>query len=367
MLSIHQSALLNALADSHQVVLVVQTQFEQERHDSGWDIPLPNKLQVEVAPSERRIIELIDAMPEATHIFSGIDAYPLVFNAFKKCVRQRRHIMVYAEPYQVDGLCGKLRRLKYALLHLKYGKHIQALLATGQFGVKAYQKAGWQKSKIFEWGYFTESQPGKLIPEDAPNLHDESSLPRLLFVGRLDDNKRILPLIREVRKLRSTISSFTIIGTGPLVQEVQQLIKEDSRFCYLGTQTNAEVKQIMNQHDLLILPSQYDGWGAVVNEALQQGMRVLCSDHCGASSLLDELTRGGKFSWHTPDSLAQALSYWISKGRLNPRERQKITAWAHASISGHAAASYVEDIIQFLHQGSRTRPTPPWQKKGVAL
>lgn len=35
--------------------------------------------------------------------------------------------------------------------------------------------------------------------------------------------------------------------------------------------------------DYLILPSLYDGWGAVVNEGLQSGCKVLVSKDCGAS------------------------------------------------------------------------------------
>ena len=63
----------------------------------------------------------------------------------------------------------------------------------------------------------------------------------------------------------------------------------------------------MRQCDLLVLPSLFDGWGAVVNEALQAGMRVLCSTACGAASLLDGRQRGGSFDPDRPESLRRAL------------------------------------------------------------
>lgn len=94
----------------------------------------------------------------------------------------------------------------------------------------------------------------------------------------------------------------------------------------------------MQSHDLLILPSMYDGWGAVINEALQQGMRVLCSDRCGASCLLDGIHRGGTFSWNEKGSLERELRHWISKGPITQKERTGIASWAKTTISGQAPA-----------------------------
>lgn len=360
MLSIHQTALLQALSENHEVTLVIQTLFEQERHNSGWNIPQTENIHVEVAPTDRRINELLQTSPEAIHIFSGIDAYPMVFRAFRQCIRYKRTILIYAEPYQGDGLFGQLRRLKYFLLHLKYEQYIHALLTTGQFGVQAYLKAGWQKSKIFEWGYFTT--------QHTSDYHDLQSLPKklpnILFVGRLDYNKRILQLVRQLKMLRSQISVFSIVGTGPLTEEVQALIKDTENFLYLGKLTNANVQKTMQKHDLLVLPSQYDGWGAVVNEALQQGMRVLCSDHCGASSLLDGIKRGGIFSWSKRNGFEKALIYWINKGSLTQEERMDITEWSKTAISGFAASQYMINIVHFIQGATSTRPIPPWSMKG---
>ena len=284
MISIHQTALLNALASKHQVTLAVQRAFEEERTDSGWKIPDMGNVHLELSPDEQRIHQLILSNETAIHVFSGIDAYPMVFRAFKQCIQLKRTTLIYMEPYQTGGISGQLRRLKYALLYLKYGKKIQALLATGKFGVQAYRRSGWPASRIFEWGYFTE-QTKHSADEQNTDQQNSRTAPRLLYVGRLDNNKRILHLIHALKSFRFQIDTFTVIGTGPLVKETESLIHEEGNFRYLGKQANENVLRIMQSHDLLILPSMYDGWGAVINEALQQGMRVLCSDRCGASCL----------------------------------------------------------------------------------
>lgn len=362
MISIHQTALLKALAGKHQVTLAVQKAFEEERADSGWKLPDMGDVQLEISPDEQRIHQLILSNEDATHIFSGINAYPMVFRAFKECIRQKRTAFIYMEPYQTGGISGWLRRLKYAMLYLTYGKNIRALLATGKFGVKAYRRAGWPASGIFEWGYFTE-QAESSADEKNTVQQNARSAPRLLFVGRLDNNKRILHLIHALKSFRSQIDAFTIIGTGPLAKETQSLVDEEEHFYYLGKQANEDVLRIMQSHDLLILPSMYDGWGAVINEALQQGMRVLCSDHCGASCLLDGIHRGGTFSWETKGSLERELLHWIRKGPMTPKERADIASWAKTTISGQAAACYLTSILSFIQGKTSSRPLPPWQDK----
>ena len=52
--------------------------------------------------------------------------------------------------------------------------------------------------------------------------------------------------------------------------------------------SNEQVRQELLKSDVLILPSKFDGWGCVVNEALQCGLRVIVSDACGAHSLIQE-------------------------------------------------------------------------------
>ena len=98
MISIHQTALLNALASKHQVTLAVQRAFEEERTDSGWKIPDMGNVHLELSPDEQRIHQLILSNETAIHVFSGIDAYPMVFRAFKQCIQLKRTTLIYMDP-----------------------------------------------------------------------------------------------------------------------------------------------------------------------------------------------------------------------------------------------------------------------------
>ena len=47
----------------------------------------------------------------------------------------------------------------------------------------------------------------------------------------------------------------------------------------------AEVRAFMRSHEVYVLPSNaYEGWGAVVSEALEEGMEVLGTYEAGSSA-----------------------------------------------------------------------------------
>ncbi len=147
------------------------------------------------------------------------------------------------------------------------------------------------------------------------------------------------------------ISKFTIIGDGPLQNECIKLSKLNPKIELLGRLPNNVAKAKMAEYDYLVLPSLYDGWGAVVNEALSAGTRVLCSNACGASILIDGETRGCSFN---NENAVKTITAWSKKGRLSESDRNTIRKWALQHISGEAAADYFVKII------SGQRVEPPW-------
>lgn len=170
-----------------------------------------------------------------------------------------------------------------------------------------------------------------------------------MYVGRLDTNKNILNTLKETDF--SLIQCFTIVGDGELYQEIKHLAMTNPKIKMFGRLSNKDSLKVMATHDFLILPSLYDGWGAVVNEALSTGTRVLCSDACGASILLDGKARGESFT--QKDKIAK-MQKWYSGNALTLSERNEIIEWASRHISGKAAAEY------FVKSINGKSVTAPW-------
>ena len=118
--------------------------------------------------------------------------------------------------------------------------------------------------------------------------------------------------------------------------------------------------KLMCDSDLLILPSRFDGWGAVVNESLMCGTPVICSHRCGAKDLLMESWRGEIVPSCQPADWTEAMQRWISKDSLLSTERKRIQEWSRC-ISGRQLASYFNSILDHLYLDG-SAPVPPWMK-----
>lgn len=336
-ISIHQSAFIKALAERHDVTLVAEQTLDKQRLNEKWSIPSMGKAKVVLSPQRDEICRLI-GINEAHHIFSGINAFPMVYEAFKLAVKHKAEISVFVEPYEWEGIKGFLRLMMYRYLNMRYGRHIKHLFATGDMGVKCYNRAGFPKERIHQWGYFTEVN----TPLPQSSSEDRGRKVRLIYVGRLDHNKNILPLLEQFDQFKAHVDCFTIVGDGELLDDVKRIAEKHPEIIIRGRLNNSEAHLLMATHDYLILPSLYDGWGAVVNEALSAGTRVLCSEACGASILLDGRVRGESFK---QQNIIKVLKKWISKPHLQNEDREKIKSWVETHITGNIAAKYFETVL----------------------
>ncbi|GHT43334.1 hypothetical protein FACS189438_0310 [Bacteroidia bacterium] len=349
-LGIHQFAFLRNLAEQHDVVLVVQEETLQSRIKHGWYIPDYGKVEIIVSPNQSQIDECL-LIKNAIHIFSGIQSYKMPSAVFRFAIKRGLTVGVFSEPFNWLGLKGKLRFLKYLIYCIKYNKYISFLIVTGKRGRWCFEKTGFSKSKIFDFGYFTET-PLLL------DIKEKKRKPKLLFVGSIDERKNILTLIDVCKKLNLT-DQLNIIGTGHLEAKLKEKIAE-TKCNYLGMVPNQEISSIIANSDVLILPSIFDGWGAVVNEALMCGTPVIASDRCGASILLQDI-RGRIFSIEK-SNLEQVLADFIKELPYNIEQRKKICTWALQNISGETASQYFVEIIKYIFHNKRQRPVAPWLK-----
>jgi len=349
--SIHQSAFIKALAMENDVTLVAQEEIDEQRTKEKWEVPSMGDAQVITMPNELTVDSLLN-INNAYHVFSGINAYPMVYKAFKEAIKRRLKVSVMVEPYEWAGLKGKLRQLMYRILNFRYGKHIEHVFATGDMGIICYRKAGFPNRKLHQWGYFTEQVKGIIDNNtEESNCYTQSYGVKLLYVGRIDQNKNILPLLKRFNEYGKNVSRFTIVGDGPMMNELETLAILNPKIKLLGRLSNEEACRVMARHDYLILPSLYDGWGAVVNEALSVGTAVLCSEACGASILLDGGVRGETF---TQDTMTRIINQRCEHGPVSANQREEILTWANNNISGKIAAKYFCDVLNGLN------PTTPW-------
>lgn len=356
-LSIHQSTFLNALSKEHNVTLVVERETDEVRQQSGWINPTLRCNLVIIKPDAKTITKIISEKYDSIHVISGLEMTFQDHKLTKRLTDLNYKVICYLEPFKWFGIKGIARQLKYSLLRIKYGKSISAMLPTGQLGVRQYEKIGFKN--VYEWGYFIENST---VPCDC-HLTKSTFRPKLLFVGSLDTRKNILTLLNIMTRPEFRKFQLTVIGDGPLRNEVISIASQNPNISYIGVKPNKEVHTLMSKHDILILPSIFDGWGAVINEALYAGMRVVCSDRCGAATLLNEEWRGTIFSLIPLDDFPRKLKFQLDQGSQSEIKRKRIIDWCNTSISGNNVTKYFIDICEYQFGGLKHKPIAPWRRR----
>jgi glycosyltransferase involved in cell wall biosynthesis len=248
--------------------------------------------------------------------------------------------------------------MQYSLQRYVLAQNLDLILAMGEQGVRWFQSAGYDSSRIFPFGYVTERP---VVTSRNGRETGEHGTFRILYLGRTVPAKDGVTGILALEQLSSLDWRFDIVGDGPDLPRwkaaaVASGISERVRF--RPVIDNRMVASVLQDADLLLLPSKHDGWGAVVNEALMCGIPVVCSDHCGAADLLREPYRGTIFKAGSVNSLQRELRNWLERGRRTAQSTARIRDWSSV-LEGPHVAQYLVEIIEHLRGGGR-RPSPPW-------
>lgn len=276
-LSIHQIPLLNALANLNdvEVNLIVCDKIPHYRRNLGWDFEGNfkfNLINLEDVENTENYINFSDF-----HVFSGFLSYKKLNKIFIKCLN-KKNVYIYSEGKDHRGLKGCLRILKDKFNYFIYGSKIKGVFAIGNKGVSWYSKIGFETNKIKKFGYFTY----------FPNLKKDFYLTgKYIFVGRLIESKGILNILNVFSQESNLKKNIDIYGNGPLEPLVYKFIEKYKNINYLGVINNKELRTKLMDYDCLLLPNTGDeGWGAVVNEALTYGLKVICSENTGSNCLI---------------------------------------------------------------------------------
>jgi len=107
----------------------------------------------------------------------------------------------------------------------------------------------------------------------------------VLFCAKLQPWKRPLDLLRAFAKAKLSNGILVFAGEGPLRAELESeaaALGVAARMRFLGFVNQTQLPAVYTSADLLVLPSVYDAFGVVVNEAMLCGCPVVVSNRVGA-------------------------------------------------------------------------------------
>lgn len=358
MISPHMAHLATALARlGTRVAYVAEQSMSKDRQEQGWEAPNLPGVELVIANTEREIVGLVDAAnPHSIHICQGIRSNGKISVAQRALAGRHLRQWVVMETVDDSGWLGSLKRLEYRRLFLQRRNALQGVLAIGR------STAGWLINRnispefILPFTYFLPSA------DSRHRVNSRSPGPfRFVYAGRLIPLKRIDLLINALAKIAPLDFELIIVGAGPDKPRLEELAKHclGNRVRWLGQLPSSGVPAVLGQADCLVLPSEHDGWGAVISEALILGTPAVCSDACGASEAVLASGDGGVFPNGDVDALCTILEAQFKAGLVDAARRAFLATWAK-SLVADAGAQYLLDILNYKEHGGR-RPLPPWR------
>lgn len=127
---------------------------------------------------------------------------------------------------------------------------------------------------------------------------------RYIYVGRLIELKNVNMLIETFNKNGKPL---TIAGQGVLEEELKA--KANSNITFTGFVDNEKLGELYQAHDVFILPSYYEAWGLVVEEALYWGLPVIVSNKIGSyPDMVEPYKSGVVFQLSEEEGLEKAVT-----------------------------------------------------------
>lgn len=185
----------------------------------------------------------------------------------------------------------------------------------------------------------------EMIPYGAPSPLSADILPssgplKLLFVGSLGQRKGLSYLLKACEMLGNKIT-LTLLGrkTAP---DCRPLEAATRRHRWIPTLDHAGVLREMHEHDVLVFPSLFEGFGLVVVEAMAQGTPVITTENtCGPDIIED-----GVDGYLVPIRSAEAIAGKIDLLAGDPERLMAMKIAARQKAELHPWSNYREGLVK---------------------
>ncbi len=193
---------------------------------------------------------------------------------------------------QTSNLKSRVKRR--LLSHLL--RRVNGALACGSLGRAYFRRYGVPEERIFYMPYEPDyamiaSVTSQEVAEAYRRRHLPADRDYLVYCGRLAHIKRVDLLIDGFVAIADLRPGWDllIVGDGPLRSDLETRVPEllRSRVHWAGfIDDQREVARLQRGGRVLVLPSDDEPWGVVVNEAVAAGLAVVATDIVGAAAEL---------------------------------------------------------------------------------
>ncbi len=180
----------------------------------------------------------------------------------------------------------------------------------------------------------------------------------VLLCAKLQPWKRPFDLLQAFAQADVPDSLLIFAGEGPLRESLQSESNRlgcSHRVRFLGFVNQSQLPACYTAADLLVLPSDYEPFGLVVNEAMLCGCMAAASDQVGAAR---DLIAPVDPSFIYPCGDIGSLAALLRRAFSDPHKLAKLRAAARERMTTWSPREYIAATLEAVERAvSRIRPT----------
>ena len=136
---------------------------------------------------------------------------------------------------------------------------------------------------------------------------------KVLFAGSLGQRKGLSYLLKAVEMLKNSVE-LTLLGRKA-APDCRPLEAATRKYRWIPTLSHAGVLREMHNHDLLVFPSLFEGFGLVILEAMAQGTPVITTEHTCGPDIIDDGTDGFIVPIRSAEAIAEKIDILGTRSR----------------------------------------------------
>lgn len=251
-----------------------------ERKEQGWN---EQREDGYIACHFLDIDKILCPNTDYTHIYCG---FHLVDFFQSKCttIKVERFSIISEAPIVMDKKDFLMKTIKYVFYRIRFGHELDYIFCMGELGCQWFSRF-FPLGVLVQFQYFVEQ--GTVVWNE--NFSDKK---RFIYIGQLNKRKNVALLVEALVLSEMDNWTLDIIGSGPEYSDLFLLLNNYGvidKVNFLENINNDKVNELLsNGYDCLVLPSKFDGWGAVCSESLSNGVPIIVSDKCGSSTLIEK-------------------------------------------------------------------------------
>ena len=239
-----------------------------------------------------------------------------------------------------------------------------AILVSSSGGVEYVKSLGFSSKRIFlvptavdnDWWTEQAAKADRSAVRVAWNIPAEGTV--ALFCAKLQLWKGPMDLLEAFGRANVPGSYLVFAGDGPERRNLERRAAElglMDRVRFLGFVNQSQLPSTYCAADLFVLPSLFEPFGLVVNEAMLCGLPVAVSDRVGAKF---DLVRPGDNGYVFPAGNVEALAAVLRQILPDREKRARMGVAARRRMETWSPREYVDSVVHAVNLAAKGHDSP---------